>query len=105
MRAKLRVATVPGSNCAEPTRAVLVILAPREGLDKLSNIAPTGACLAERQFNPGVDCYAVVLNPSGDVAAQQRDLLVQSTILMLIIIIPVMVTVVVFAWRYRHTNT
>jgi cytochrome o ubiquinol oxidase subunit 2 len=50
-------------------------------------------------------CNAVVLNPSGDVATQQRDLLVQSTILMLLIIIPVMVAVVVFAWRYRQSNT
>jgi cytochrome o ubiquinol oxidase subunit 2 len=49
-------------------------------------------------------CQAVVLDPSGDVAAQQRDLLIQSTVLMLLIIVPVMLLVVVFAWRYRHSN-
>ena len=49
-------------------------------------------------------CNAVVLSPSGDVAAQQRDALIQSTVLMLLIIIPVMVLTVVFAWRYRHSN-
>ncbi len=49
-------------------------------------------------------CDAVVLNPSGDIAAQQRDLLLTSTVLMLLIIVPVMVLTVVFAWRYRHTN-
>ena len=49
-------------------------------------------------------CDAVVLNPSGDIAAQQRDLLVTSTVLMLLIIVPVMALTVVFAWRYRHTN-
>lgn len=49
-------------------------------------------------------CDWVVLNPSGDVAAQQRDLLVMSTGLMLLIIIPVMVLIVLFAWRYRHSN-
>nr|WP_298726455.1 ubiquinol oxidase subunit II [uncultured Steroidobacter sp.] len=49
-------------------------------------------------------CDMVVLNPGGDVAAQQRDLLVISTWLMLIIIIPVMVLIVIFAWRYRHNN-
>jgi cytochrome o ubiquinol oxidase subunit 2 len=50
-------------------------------------------------------CNAVVLSPAGDVAAQQRDLLVEATILMLLIIVPVMVTTVVFAWRYRQSNT
>jgi cytochrome o ubiquinol oxidase subunit 2 len=49
-------------------------------------------------------CDMVVLNPAGDVAAQQRDLLVTSTWLMLIIIIPVMALIVIFAWRYRHNN-
>lgn len=46
----------------------------------------------------------MVLNPSGDVANQQRDLLVSSTALMLVIIIPVIVMTLVFAWRYRHSN-
>jgi len=50
-------------------------------------------------------CKAVVLQPSGDVALQQRDLLVVSTLLMLVIIIPVMCLTVWFAWHYRRTNT
>lgn len=49
-------------------------------------------------------CNAVVLNPSGDIAAQQRDLVLWSTVLMLIVIIPVMVLTVLFAWRYRKSN-
>lgn len=49
-------------------------------------------------------CNTVVLNPSGDVAQQQRDLLVSSTLLMLLIIVPVMALTVWFAWRYRHSN-
>ncbi|WP_448950817.1 ubiquinol oxidase subunit II [Labrys neptuniae] len=49
-------------------------------------------------------CNAVVLNPSGDIAAQQRDLLVFSTLLMLVIILPVMAVTVLFAWRYRQSN-
>jgi cytochrome o ubiquinol oxidase subunit 2 len=49
-------------------------------------------------------CHAVVLNPSGDVAQQQRDLLVYSTVLMLIVIVPVVVMTVLFAWRYRQSN-
>lgn len=49
-------------------------------------------------------CNTVVLNPSGDVASQQANLIIVSTVLMLIIVIPVMVMVVVFAWRYRAGN-
>jgi cytochrome o ubiquinol oxidase subunit 2 len=49
-------------------------------------------------------CDLVVLAPAGDVAAQQRDLLVVSTVLMLIIIVPVMALTVFFAWRYRQSN-
>lgn len=49
-------------------------------------------------------CDWVVMNPSGDIAAQQRDLIVISTILMLLIIIPVIALTVLFAWRYRSSN-
>ncbi|NGY04210.1 ubiquinol oxidase subunit II [Solimonas terrae] len=49
-------------------------------------------------------CHAVVLKPAGDVALQQRDLVVASTVLMLLIIVPVMVLTAVFAWRYRASN-
>lgn len=50
-------------------------------------------------------CNFVVLDPSGDVASQQRDLVAISTVLMLLIIVPVMALTVLFAWRYRHSNT
>lgn len=50
-------------------------------------------------------CKAVVLSPSGDIAVQQRDLIIISTVLMLIIIIPVIILTLVFAWRYRASNT
>jgi cytochrome o ubiquinol oxidase subunit II len=49
-------------------------------------------------------CDAVVLNPSGDIAAQQARLVVVSTALMLIIIVPVIALTLLFAWRYRETN-
>ena len=49
-------------------------------------------------------CNAVVLSPSGDIAAQQRDLIIIATVLMLIIIIPVMVLTVVFAKRYHDSK-
>ena len=50
-------------------------------------------------------CKPVVLSPSGDIAARQAELLVQSTLLMLIIIVPVMALTVFFAWRYRAANS
>lgn len=46
-------------------------------------------------------CQYAVLNPAGDVARQQRDIIYISTGLMLLIIVPVMILIVVFAWRYR----
>ncbi len=49
-------------------------------------------------------CNVVLLHPSGDVAVQQRDLLLASTFLMLLIIIPVMAMTALFAWRYRQSN-
>src|SRR5450830_292577 len=50
-------------------------------------------------------CNTVVLNPSGDIASQQGRLIVISTILMLLIIVPVIALTVLFAWRYRKSNT
>lgn len=50
-------------------------------------------------------CDAVVLHPAGDVAAQERDLLIFSTLLMLLIIVPVMALTIFFAWKYRQSNS
>jgi len=49
-------------------------------------------------------CDLVVMSPSGDVAAQQRDLIIIATVLMLMIIIPVMFLTLFFAFRYRASN-
>ncbi|KQN34790.1 cytochrome O ubiquinol oxidase [Sphingomonas sp. Leaf407] len=49
-------------------------------------------------------CDMVVLNPAGDVARQQADVLMISVGLMLLIIVPVMVLTVWFAWKYRAAN-
>jgi cytochrome o ubiquinol oxidase subunit 2 len=50
-------------------------------------------------------CNAVVMSPSGDIAVQQRDLIIISMILMLVIVIPVIFLTFLFAWRYRASNT
>ncbi|WP_448661486.1 ubiquinol oxidase subunit II [Sphingomonas sp. CJ20] len=49
-------------------------------------------------------CNMVVLNPAGDVAQQQGNLVLISTAMMLLIIVPVMILTVLFAWRYRAAN-
>jgi cytochrome o ubiquinol oxidase subunit 2 len=46
-------------------------------------------------------CDWVVMAPSGDVAMQQRDLILIATVLMLLIVLPVMATIAWFAWKYR----
>jgi cytochrome o ubiquinol oxidase subunit 2 len=50
-------------------------------------------------------CDTIVLNPSGDIAAQQGQLVIISTYLMLLIIVPVIALICIFAWRYRKNNT
>ena len=65
------------------TRAILRLAAPLM-------LLPLGAC------------NWVVMSPAGDVAVQQRDLILISTVLMLLIIIPVMALTVFFAWKYRE---
>ena len=50
-------------------------------------------------------CNTVLLHPAGAVARQQGHLIVVATLLMLIVIVPVMVLTVLFAWRYRKSNT
>lgn len=47
---------------------------------------------------------AVVLNPAGDIAARQGQLVIQATLLMLVIIVPVITLTLWFAWKYRATN-
>jgi cytochrome o ubiquinol oxidase subunit 2 len=45
------------------------------------------------------------MQPQGHVALQQRDLIIASTGLMLLIILPVIALTLLFAWRYRESNT
>lgn len=49
-------------------------------------------------------CNLVVMNPAGDIAVQQRNLIIASTLLMLLIIVPVIALTFVFARQYRASN-
>jgi len=50
-------------------------------------------------------CNLQVLNPAGDIAARQGNLILVATALMLVVIIPVIALTFWFAWRYRASNT
>jgi cytochrome o ubiquinol oxidase subunit 2 len=50
-------------------------------------------------------CNTIVMKPHGDIAAQQAQLIVTSTLLMLLIIVPVIALTLFFAYRYRQSNT
>ncbi|KAA6204939.1 MAG: ubiquinol oxidase subunit II [Candidatus Tokpelaia sp.] len=49
-------------------------------------------------------CDIAVLQPVGYVSKEMRNLIVVSFVLMLLIVIPVMIAVVVFAFKYRASN-
>lgn len=46
-----------------------------------------------------------MLNPKGSVAADEKQLLIDSVLLMLIIVVPVLILTIVFAIKYRASNT
>jgi cytochrome o ubiquinol oxidase subunit 2 len=46
-----------------------------------------------------------VLDPKGLIGLQERDLMVISTILMLIVVIPVFILIAAIGWEYRASNT
>ena len=49
-------------------------------------------------------CNRGILDPVGPVAAQEKQILVNSTAIMLAIIIPTMIATVAFAWWFRRGN-
>lgn len=53
---------------------------------------------------PLAGCQSVLMSPSGDLAVQQRNLILTSTVLMLLIIVPVIVLTLWFAWHFRASN-
>jgi cytochrome o ubiquinol oxidase subunit 2 len=46
-----------------------------------------------------------LIDPKGQVAADEKHLIIVSTLLMLIVVIPVIVLTLWFAWHYRASNT
>lgn len=50
-------------------------------------------------------CKFALLDPKGVIAASEKTLLIDATLLMLIIVVPVILMSFVFAWRFRASNT
>jgi cytochrome o ubiquinol oxidase subunit 2 len=46
-----------------------------------------------------------VFNPKGVIALAEMNLIVKTTLLMLIVVVPVFIMLAVFSWRYRAGNT
>ena len=70
----------------------------------LARLALRGAALVSASVLLA-GCNLVVMNPAGDVAVQQRNLIIASTALMLLVILPVIALTFLFAWRYRASNS
>ena len=45
-----------------------------------------------------------VLNPVGEIAAQEKSLMITAVSLMLIVVVPVIIMVFLFAWKYRSSG-
>lgn len=54
-------------------------------------------------FLSGCD-HLIVLNPKGQVGMQEKQLIVDAVLLMLIVVIPVIIMTFIFAWKYRASN-
>jgi cytochrome o ubiquinol oxidase subunit II len=49
-------------------------------------------------------CSFTVLDPKGQIGADERSIIVTATGLMLIVVVPVIILTLAFAWRYRASN-
>lgn len=50
-------------------------------------------------------CNWVVLDPKGQIGADERSIIMTATWLMLIIVVPVIILIFALAWKYRASNT
>jgi len=50
-------------------------------------------------------CKGGILDPKGQVAADEKSLIITATLLMLLVVVPVILMTLGFAWKYRASNT
>ena len=67
----------------------------------IKRIAITGAALTAMSLS---GCKMAVMDPMGPIGAQEKDLILLSTSLMLLVVIPVILMTLWFGWRYRASN-
>jgi cytochrome o ubiquinol oxidase subunit 2 len=83
---------------------------PMRGLDERYSLAPGlsrtfGIATAPLLAVLLSGCHVALMEPEGQVAADEKTLIVTATLLMLIVVVPVIVMTLYFAWRYRASNT
>ncbi|KRA17549.1 ubiquinol oxidase subunit II [Lysobacter sp. Root604] len=71
-------------------------------MSNVRRLLRTAALLAALGLLSG--CNLVVLDPAGDIAARQGQLILVATALMLLVIVPVIALTFWFAWKYRASN-
>lgn len=72
-------------------------------LKTLGRLLRPGLLVAMAVFMTG--CDWALFDPKGQIARDELTLLITCTVLMLLVVIPVIVLTLVFAWKYRATNT
>lgn len=50
-------------------------------------------------------CNWVLLDPMGPVGADERSIILSATLAMLVVVVPVIILILVIAWKYRASNT
>lgn len=50
-------------------------------------------------------CNLAVLDPKGQIGADEKSLIITATWLMLLVVVPVILMTLAFAWKYRASNT
>jgi cytochrome o ubiquinol oxidase subunit 2 len=50
-------------------------------------------------------CKGGILDPKGPIGADEKSLILTATFLMLLVVVPVIVMTLVFAWKYRASNS
>ncbi|BAK75336.1 cytochrome o ubiquinol oxidase subunit II [Pseudogulbenkiania sp. NH8B] len=49
-------------------------------------------------------CQGGILDPKGQIAADEKSLIITATVLMLLVVVPVILMTLGFAWKYRASN-
>ncbi|WP_305805510.1 ubiquinol oxidase subunit II [Stenotrophomonas sp. YIM B06876] len=72
-------------------------------LKSLGRMLRPGLLLALSALLAG--CNSAILDPKGQIGHDEKTLLITATVLMLLVVVPVIVMTLVFAWKYRASNT